>query len=267
MRRLVPAVAALAMSGCFEAPPRAPDDLEALLHFLFREWDNETPSVMQEGVAKLDALASAVDTSRALHERSFALEPVTREDLAGIAWPSQRDPARTLGVAVARRSRWPVDDHARFQSEGDILEAEPSTKSYSRRFPGMADPSCFRDRRCAELDTVNDIVRSNFAMTVHFVQQKRFRWVADGTRWAIVARAWTERSYPGEDEGTALHQSYTMDALMGTADGRTLRCQAGWSESETGVTDRDILLDILAAGTDSQLNATDEVIGGRYHGE
>lgn len=261
-----------ALTACFgDPPPMAPQDADDLTRFIFREFDHEDPAVLEDAAVKLDAfLAAQIKFDGDLVQRSFELASILPSDIAGLdEYPSEQDPAKTIGMAVAYRSKWPVTDHARLQASDGLLEAEPSASAYERHFVEPTDPACFPTRECELMVTLNEITRSNFLMEVAIVLKKRFKWVAlpDG-RFAILSRSWNPRVFIGEDPDTAIKQSYTVDAWIGQADGSTWRYQGLFQESITGIdADKSTVIVTVTDGLDDLFEKTDEVIGERFHGK
>lgn len=258
------------LAGCPEAPPVAPEDVDSVTRFLYREWDNEDPSVMEDGVAKLEAALLRFDLKSDDRElRSFKLTAPTVEDLGTIKPPEGQDPKTCAArISVARWSKWPITDHAKVQISPDQLPLEPTAKTYTRNFTEPTDPSCFAERGCDVFKTLNNVKRENFFIAVTFDLNKVFRWVKlPGDRWAFVARSWTDKVYTGEDKDTAIRQSYSLDVWLGQADGSTIRYQALFSDTKISVEDEDLVLGTVADSTDETLEKGDKVIGQRFHGE
>lgn len=267
----------IALSGCFSMPPKAPDGVDDLTRFLFREWAHEDPSVLQDGMEKLEKiLVEEVDFSKKLKHRRFELESFTEEDVAGIPWPDTEDPSSTIGMAVAFESKWPVVDHARLQVEADLLlKAEKSAKNYKRRFIHPTDASCFIKEECPAFHTENDITRSNSAMEIDIMLHKDFKWVhmPDG-RVAIVSRSWNPRVFVSEkSDKDQIVQSYTLDIWLERPDGKTWRYQALYQESKVGgliglfSDDEAAVVSTVTSATDDMFKDTDDVIGEHYHGK
>jgi hypothetical protein len=255
--------------GC-SAPPAAPAGLDNVTKFIYREWDNEDPSVMEDGVATLELELKKLDLpSSDIDDRARSLSPMTAEDLATINRPADQDPKNAdQNVGVARISKWPIEDHARMQASSDQLPLEPSAKAYTRHFLDPADPACFIDRSCLVMKTDNDVTRKNFFIEVSFLLHKNMRWVKlPGDRWAIVSRSWTDRVFPGNDKDTAILQSYSLDIWLQQPAGDTIRYQALYADTKISVTDRDLILYTVKGATDDVLKKGDEEIGKRLHGE
>jgi len=265
---LVPIVLLTALAACRAPTPKAPAELDDLARFLFREWDNEDPAAMSDGLDTLERFMSERGMDKDLAFRRFDLLSPLESDLADVERPPDTDPANTIGMAVIYESPWPLADHVRLQVEGDLLDAEPSAKKYVRHFVEPADPACFSDETCEVIRTSNDVTRSNILLSVDIVLKKDFRWVTlpDG-RKALAARAWNPVVHIGADPNTAVVQSFTVDLWLARADGKTWRYQSLYSENRVGVDDRQLTIDTVTAGTEDMFKKTDEVIGKRYHGE
>lgn len=264
-------VVACVVAACRPPTPKAPAELDDLARFLFREWGNEDPAAMADGIGTLETFMRERGMDKDLAFRRFDLATPSPEDLADVDRPPGTDPADTLGMAVIYPSRWPLADHVRLQVEGDLLEAEPSAKSYTRHFVEPVDPACFREASCEVMRTSNDVTRANVLLSVDIVLKKDFRWVVlpDG-RKAIAARAWDPEVYTGENPKTAIRQSFTVDLWIEQADGTSWRYQSVYTETKLdppSLEDPQLQIDTVTAGTDDMFRKTDEVIGKRYHGQ
>ncbi len=265
--RFVALALALVSTSVACGPPDAPKDLDALTHFLFREWAHATPTVMEDGVAELDAQLNGLPLDGSLDDRSFRVTAMSKDDLHDVAWPMKRNPKDTIGSCVARRSKWPLVDQARLIISPDQLDAEPSATKYLRTFLEPTDPACFVDGACPVLLTDNDITRKNALLTVSFVLHKNMRWVRLGLdRWAIASRSYSDREFPGEKDGTALNQSYSIDVFLAQPDDRAIRYQCSWSETDFNLAvDDDLQLSVLVGAVDDALTAADTAIETRFH--
>lgn len=258
-------VAVVPLIGC--GPPDAPKELDALTHFLFREWAHPTATVMEDGVAELDVLLNGLNLDGSLDDRSFRVTTLSKDDLADVTWPTKRNPKDAIGSCVARRSKWPLVDQAKLMASADQLDAEPSATAYVRRFIDPTDPACFVDGSCPVLLTDNDITRKNALLEVSFLLHKNMRWVRLGPdRWAIASRSWSDREWPGSKDGTYLRQSYSIDVFLGQADERAIRYQCSWSETDINLAvDDDLELSIVIGAVDEALTAADTTIEKRFH--
>lgn len=259
-------VALLGQLAC-SPPPPAPEELNEFFRFVFREWENPDPRVLQVAMEKFEKLPDihGLTTDEHINSRSFSFEKLLkREDLEGIEPIHDRDPQVCTGVGVIRASPHSVELHGKLQTDKDQLPAEPSAKSYERSF--TTDEKCFRKQTCEVLRTKNKIVRSNLLMSVEMTLYKDFRWVelSDG-RKALVARSWAPKT--AKELGNSMlsvHQSYSVDFVLPFRDGQVWRFQGTVTETEGAGTGGDAEATILKDGTDEGLEAADDTIEERY---
>lgn len=255
------------LAGCFSPPPEAPEELNDLLRFIYREWDHPEPSVMASAFVQMDKFLRDVPADGKRDERAFSVVPLEPEDLEGITWPTERNLEDAPGLSVARLSEFEIGDHVKLQLDDDQLAIEPSAKEYVRTF--LEGRDCFADRSCLVLRTSNDVLRSNVALEVRFELFKDLRWVKFGEegkeRWGIAARSWIEKSSPGKSSGTAIHTSFSFDIFVPNDEGRVWRFQGVWSESECSFCGGDMAASLVTSATDDALAEADKVIRQRYH--
>jgi hypothetical protein len=258
---------ALFAAGC--SPPEAPEDLSELNRFLFREWDNTDPAVMAEGMWALwEEHISQLDPEGERSERSFEQTDLQPEDIEGLTAPPDTVLSNTVNVAVAKKSAYGVELHARLMTEADQTPAENTAEEYDRFFIDPTDPSCFPDRSCDTLITENDVLRANAILRARFDLKKDFRWFSvgeeDNGHWSFVARSWLEESFPGEQGNTELIQSWTLDIWLDDPEGGLWRYQALYSETDVGVDDENLIRATTRTGIDNQLIVADQAIEDLY---
>jgi hypothetical protein len=254
---------ALQFSAC-KKPPEAPKELNQLSTYLYQEWDNEDPAVMEAGLANLRAFLRDEDLEGGIMDRSWELEPISKSDVSDIPFPKDADPKNTLGVAVSYLSSWPVADHAVLQLEEDQLPAEPSAKVYTRSFPDEGKPACFLDQSCDPLSSVNDIERQNLLLSVVMVLYKDFRWIETEQGLAVAARSWLEESFEGQNGSSNIVQSYSVDIWLPVGK-KTWRYQTLWSESEVAGASDAATIGTLKSSIDRAMETADEAIEELYH--
>jgi hypothetical protein len=267
----IPAVGLLLLVGC-AAPPKAPSDLNDLSLFLFREWPDSQAEPMESGITTMQSflspLAAKGELSGDINARSWQVNPPQKTDLTGITFPAGANPQECVGAAVAFKSAWSIQDHAKLQLQTNQLPAEPTATLYTRTFTSPTDPSCFLDQSCVVLNTSNDVTRANPLGTVNLTLMKDFRWVSvktsSGTLLAFVARSWTEKAAKGSAAGSAILQSYAVDVWIGISPTETWRYQANYSQS-TPTLDTSILVSIQATGVDENLQGDDAAIKKLFH--
>lgn len=222
----------------------------------------------------LEAQTAGLDlASNDLLDRSVTPEPLTAADVADLERPEDRDPADALPIAVAGLSAFAPEDAARIQLLADQTPVEPySPDVFERTFLEGGD--CWLDRSCEWLLTFNDLVKKNLVMEVPYEFRKDFRWidlnlpdpadvpagedaVNDGApRWGFAAQSWQEASFTGDNGGTVLAQSFTVEVWLPRDDGGTTRLQALWSETELSVdASDDMVVGTARAGIDRNFQA------------
>lgn len=265
VHHLLPIALAAAAAGC---TPSAPMEVNETTWYLYREWDNKDPAVMRAGLLSLEKLLEAkkLGPDGAGDDRLMHLQSIRRMDITVDPWPSDRDPSKTLGYAVTRQSRWPVDDFARVQADPDQLAVEPSATMYTRTYVDPTDPSCLVGAACSTIRTSNELTRENATLKLTYVLRKDFRWfdLGDGRR-ALVGRAWEPMSFRGQTG--AILQSFTIDIFLPRPGDVTWRYQSTFSEQQLSVaTTDDIQIAVVTGAVDEAFKKADTVIGKRYHG-
>mgnify|MGYP000955720708 FL=1 len=240
VRVLLSVGCALLGASAIGCTPTAPMEVSENTWFLYREWDNKDPAVMRAGLLTLEKtlLAKKLGPDGAGDERLMRLQSIRREDITVSPWPSDRDPAKTLGYAVTRQSKWPVDDFARVQADPDQLAVEPTATAYTRTFVEPTDPSCLVGAACSTIRTSNDLTRENATLKITYTLKKDFRWfdLGDGRR-ALVGRAWEPMSFRGATG--AILQSFTIDIFLPRPGDVTWRYQSTFSEQEISIATTD----------------------------
>ncbi len=237
--RLAPLTVLLALlSGC-TPPPEAPTQLGELSLYLFANFDDPDPLVMQAGIVNMLAFLEdfeastdlAVESSAA--DRTWQLPVMETQHWGGADHWDGHDPVDQLPVAVAVRSSYAGSEHADLVGLADQTPLESSSSArYDRTFVTDFAPWLSGDE--PSLETSNSIDRDNILLTLTYTADKHYRWIElpDGGGNAVVARSWIDQQYVNEDgEGTANED--TMDFFsnveMSIPSGSgTLRYNALW---------------------------------------
>lgn len=256
-------ILALGLSAC--TVPEAPGDLDELSRYLFREWDNDDPRVMEAGIRSFDEGLRALDFDGERAARSFEISPLDAVDTEGDDLPEDVVLENMVGVAIGAWSDWAPEYHAQLATRVDQSPAEPSSAEYERTFLRPTDPACLPTADCVALETINRILKSNAAYTAWIDMYKHFRWVdvvdnhghSTGRR-AMVAKVSTPEVYIGEAGNTHIYQSYAVDIWLETEDG-PIRLQANWSENSLS-DDPALIRALIRASLDDLFEQTDGYI-------
>ncbi len=254
-----------ALFGCAnpaDAPPAFSDAARyGLLHFDDLNVEGAEADALAAPLLSLEAqIQSELEMdSEVSADRALALEPLAAEDVAGIPHPD-RDPAAALPpVALARTSIFPLEAHVQIALRTDLSPMEPnSPEIYTRSFTDGED--CFATAECVFLRTENDVLKQNAIMEIRYPLFKDYRWVdlGDG-RHAMAARSWMPESATGEDGGTTIWQSFTLEIFVPQADDTTVRMMALWSETEFSISiSEDAVESTSLVGIDDIFQAHDE---------
>ena len=255
----------LLLSAC--APlPEAPDELDELSRYLFREWHNEDPRVMQAGLRSVEEALGGLDLDADRITRSFEVPDLDEQDVADIEPPEGVELHKMIGVGLGRRTAWEPVWHAHLATESDQAPAEPSSTEYERSFVDPEDPSCFPERECDSLITMNRILKSNILYTAWIDMWKEFRWFdvtddrgRDTGRDAVVSRVWIPEVAEGESGNSFIYQTYAMDLLLHSESEGPVRLMANWSH--TSLTDDETLVrPVIRIAMDELMEQTDVTI-------
>jgi hypothetical protein len=252
VRSLFPVLLVLGCVPLIEAP----EELTELSPFLFAQHEADA-RVLQDAVDNLRTGLGQLDLDGSRLSRSWIPDPLTLDDVQGLG-PEGADPEDCVAAALVGRTVYGPADHAEFAIYGDQMAAEPTATSYSREFLEPEDPTCFPGQVCGGLLTLNDVRRQNALYAVRFDLHKEFRWVGDD---ALIARAWLDRGYPGEQGNTELLQSYVVDVVLLQEDDEALRFQVVWGAIDVGFDVADeTSRGVMRAAVDALIEATDEAI-------
>ena len=260
-RASVAAVLLATTSGCGSLP-EAPTELSSLSTWLFRNFDSDDPDVMSVGMGNLQVLFEQRGIDGDYDDQAWTIEPLTEDDVADVIHPD-RDPGAALPVGLVALSAHTPADHTRVVVLEDQTPVEPaSPELYQRSFLEPADPACFPDQACAVLRTDNRIRKENFLMSIEYSKLKDFRHV-DLLRddmedqHGVIGRSWFEVEALGDQEATAIHQSYSIDVFLPDDSGGSWRYVALWTEASMYGAGDDVIQSTMRSGLVDMLEATE----------
>lgn len=216
----------LLSTACAKTREAAPEDLDGLLHHLYRSFEDEQAVV--DGLANLGPWLETTGRSEEARE-GWQVAPLTTEDVWDVQGP-EADLSAARGVAVAAVSVHPIAPHAAITVLEDQDYTDPS--SYARYLRTVVDGDAGRFATGEGLiRTENDIDKSKVGVSIPYWLYKDFRWVEleDGRR-AFLARSWISEGSCSESGDNCLHQSYSVDLWYAQDDADTVRLTCSWNE-------------------------------------
>lgn len=252
----------LVVAACSPPPPASASFSDAA-RASFARFEGDDESLAEAVGALLDKVDEETDLSASSYtDRSLTPEPLTEDDIVGIAEHPDEDPADGLPVAVAYASPYPPSDHAKILRLADQSPVEPNSPDegdYDRTFTEGED--CWPDS-CAFLRTDNDVIkRAEPLYTVSFSLYKDFRALPLGDgREAWVARGWLPRSATADNEAMSIDENYGLEVFADDGAGGTTRVQVLWAKStfESDAITDDLIATVTASGIDAGFGAYDD---------
>lgn len=230
--------ASLLLVGCKEAIV-APQELAELSPWIWENFDDADPEVLQTGVQGLMDFAGTLDTSdeAGWEDRGFLqLDKLSREAVADKV-DHNHDPKRTIGLGLFRDSAFGPDEHLQHIGMPDQTPVEPASPDHYTRDFHENGPGCMGSGDCEVMRSWNDIERDNFLYKLSYDMGKDWRWVEIEQGDALVARSWNIDENTN-DGSVRLLQGYSIDVFLprGT---KSTRYQVIWQETELpgGLTD------------------------------
>jgi len=224
----------IAGSGCREAPPEAPTELDDLVHFFFQQMDGEDPSLVGDGA---ENLADWYDSSDQVDGDGWATGTVTELDDGELAllemmeWSP--DPSLAVGVYIVLETDCSWDQMMAIYLEPDQLSLFPGNyDAYERFFD--SDAGCFEDETCDVVDwhsAVEDSI-AELPMTYGLItRMRRFPYEdADGAATQVVLGRNVMPAAAEENIATAgFEQSYHIEAYVPRGSDHTLHLYGLWN--------------------------------------
>lgn len=255
MRVGVVLLAAALVAGCARKREPAPAEMEELANFLLQVWEDDRS--VEDG---FDNLAPWLIENAASEDAldGFRLTPLSDEDVATIDHPDA-DLSELLGVAVAGRSPHGIGAHAQTIVLDDQVFSNPRNyDSYERTVTGDVEAFLAGE---GVVRTENDVLTSNFGITIPYVLFKDYKWVRTREEnEGIVARSWIAERGCNDGGGNCLEQSFSID-LWFIQEADVIRFTSTWSQVESSINiGDDLQVAALANGMVYVFEATDEFI-------
>ncbi len=230
--------------------------------YLFGHFDAADPVEMQQGVEALEESLAAIDLTGDQADRRWdAGEFLTPDDYGGADIWADADPFDQIIVSVAGRSTHDVVAHGELIPLADQTPFESSSSAaYNRTLVGDGD--AFVAQTSDKLETLNEVHRQNFLLNVWYDTPKDFRWITlSDDRKALVARAWLQDAYEGENGNNTLEQFTALEVRIPDADGTVLYTTI-WGVLNPSIGDV-VLSNSVANGIDEGWENTDAYLDAR----
>jgi len=257
----------LSLAAC-SPPPEAPTELGELTTYLFANFDDPDPLVMQAGMVNMLAFLEEFESGESLEvdssatDRSWTVPALQEEDWGGATHVAGVDPESFYAVSVAVRSAYTGAEHTPLIGLPDQLPLESSSSArYDRTF--LDDFAAWSAAGEGSLRTLNDIDRDNILLTLTYECNKDYRWVTmpDGSL-ATIARSWISEAYVNES-GAGTSGEDVMDFFSNVemtipSGDTTLRYNALWGHvSFVPAVDDTVLVNTVRNGIQEGMENTE----------
>lgn len=234
MRPYLVAALTLTATGCRKIE-EAPKQLDALLHYLWVEFDAGDPDVLAEGVRNLDAAIGAAKLEDSEDGTVSSLTP----DEAALVGVTDRDPRDAKGVYLNKRFACDRPD-----LEAILVHADQAAiytgvyDAYSRDFEG--DPQQFLDGGVDELNWTLEYTASILGST--YVARSTARLIRlpdlgpEASPWGPVVIARTYMPHPAtfETENKSMDQDYQLELYWERDPGEIVHVYGLWRQADFG---------------------------------
>lgn len=197
----------MAMTSCQPPPPSPPNDLEALLGYIFEHTADEDPESLALGINRLaiwfedeEHFQDALD--------GFLIKDL---DLSQVT-PSEFELPETSnqklkGVSVVTKSPHCVQSIVGLLTWSEFGSLLESFDSYQREFD--RDSSCMVDRTCLSV-TAESSTSSKWAglVAINTKYHIEFRWIYSEVGWALVHRFWLKEPAIGDRFDVRMNANY-----------------------------------------------------------
>lgn len=204
----------LVTSSCFtESPPSPPDDLEALLGYLFEHAADEDPTLLASGIEELHAWFQDPEKLDGARE-GFQISELSPEALESTGLIMSGDSLPSLeGVSVVTKSPHCVRSIVGLLTWEDFGSLLTSFESYERTF--NQESACMVDRRCEQV-TAESESRSNWVNLIGITTRYHieFRWVYTEVGWALVHRFWLKEPAIGNQFNVKMNSNFYVGITL-----------------------------------------------------
>lgn len=262
MRTALPLLA-FGLVACGGKPPiEAPSEISELSAFLFQHFDSETGEELIAGVDQLLPFLQEHDYNAPTKDRSYTLDPLTKDSWGTISGPGGQDTEEQVPIAVVGKSKHNLDDNRGLAGEKNHVCIESGTTVYYQR-EFITEKACFVDGSCDTLETLNEVRKESFVAKVWYDVHKDYRVVEleDGSQ-AMFGRQWTDQVFEGDGGNNSFDELYALEAWLPIKGGETARWFAMWSAVQIGGVDDTFYASLVETGlAEGYVNADNFISG------
>ncbi len=207
LKLLIVLVYALNLASCAPPPDQPPEDLEALLGFIFKHSDDEDPSVLAQGIDQLYTWFEDKEQLESARE-GFLIDDLDLSQVSLNGLDSDKLGSSALrGVSVVTKSPHCVKSIVGLLTWSEFGSLLDSFDSYERTFD--QESSCMLDRSCLQV-TAQSETSSRWVGLVGITTkyQIEFRWVFTTAGWALVHRFWLKEPAIGDRFGVKMNANF-----------------------------------------------------------
>lgn len=203
----------LTLESCAPAPPQPPEDLEALLGFIFKHSADEDPSALADGINQLYLWFEDEAQLESARE-GFIIDDLDLDEVTLDGLDSNQLSSNSLkGVSVVTKSPHCVKSIVGLLTWSEFGSLLDSFDSYERVF--NRDSVCMIDRSCLQVSAQSE-TSSRWVGLVGITTKYHieFRWVFTEAGWALVHRFWLKEPAIGDRFGVRMNANFYVGITL-----------------------------------------------------
>lgn len=199
------------LSSCATPPPEPPEEMEALLGFLFEHMADEDPTPLVEGIQTLKKWYEDEDHLQS-GQQGFVVNNLPQEALNSLD-EVERSSENLKGMSVVTKSGYCPQHIAGLLTWEDFGTLLDNFEVYERSF--MQESSCFWSRECDQIRADSRTV-SKWANIIRMETKYaiEFRWVYTPDGWAFLHRFWLKEPAIGDSFGVRMNANYYIGITL-----------------------------------------------------
>ncbi len=198
------------LCGC-TSPPKAPDDLETLLGYIFEHMDDEDPTELIAGLENLHEWMQD-DANLQRSREGLVINNLPESALQNLDG-KERSTSGLEGITVTTKSGFCAQSLASLLTWEDFGSTLDNFSMYERTF--TSDPTCFGSRDCLKV-RADSHTKSAWAGLVGMESRYgiQFRWVKTKVGWMMLQRFWLKEPVNGDQLEVKMKANYYIGIIM-----------------------------------------------------